>query len=71
MPFGLKNTPATFQTLMTKILDSSKDFASPYLYDIVVYSDIWERHMGHVRRVLDCLREAGLTAQNVPGEVVG
>ena len=62
MPFGLKNAPATFQTLMTKIIDSCKGFASPYMDDIVVYSDNWERHMGHVRRVLDCLKEAGLTA---------
>ena len=59
MPFGLKNAPATFQTLMTKVLDPCREFASPYMDDVMIYSTDWEIH---VRQVLDCLRRAGLTA---------
>ena len=61
-PFGLKNAPATFQTLMTKVLDPCKEFASPYMDDVIIFSDTWDNHMTHVRKVLDCLRACGLTA---------
>ena len=62
MPFGLKNAPATIQTLMTKVLDLCREFSSPYMDDVVIYSTDWEIHVRHVRQVLDCLRRAGLTA---------
>ena len=61
MPFGVRNAPAVFQALMTKILNDCKSFASPYMDDIIIYSDIWEHHKGHVRQVLDRLKQAGLT----------
>ena len=62
MPFGLKNAPAIFQTLMTKVLDPCREFASPYMDDVVIYSTDWKIHVRHVRQLLDCLRRAGLTA---------
>ena len=30
--------------------------------DLIIYSSSWADHVGHVRQVLSCLREAGLTA---------
>ena len=31
MPFGIRNVPAVFQALMTRILNGCKSFASPYM----------------------------------------
>ena len=62
MPFGVRIAPAVFQALMTNILTACKSFASPYMDVIIVYSETWEEHKTHVRRVLECLRQAGLTA---------
>ena len=41
MPFGVKNAPAVFQSLMTNIL---KAFTRPYIDDVVIFSDNWEQH---------------------------
>ena len=62
MPFGVKNSSAVFQSLMTELLKDCESFARLYMDDIVIYSSTWEEYKDHVRRVLDCLRQAGLTA---------
>jgi len=62
MPFGVKNAPAAFQELMDAILRGEEKFARPYMDDIVIYSNTWDEHVGHIRRVLSRLEEAGLTA---------
>ena len=62
MPFGLKNAPAAFQKLTSRVLESFRGFARPYIDDIIVFSDAWDDHVGHVREMLARLRESGLTA---------
>ena len=62
MPFGVRNVPAVFQTLMTDILGECKGYASPYMDDVTIYSSSWEEHKQHVRNVLECLQKSGLTA---------
>ena len=62
MPFGVKNAPAVFQELMRKVLEPCDAFAKPYLDDIIIFSSSWQEHVGHVRAVLERLRQAGLTA---------
>ena len=62
MPFGVRNAPAVFQELMHKLFRGCKSFCSPYMDDLIIYSSSWDHHVGHVRQVLSCLREAGLTA---------
>ena len=65
MPFGLTNAPATFQTLINKIL-------SPYLYknvivyldDIVVFSKTLEEHKKHLEQVFLLLGEYKLYASS-------
>lgn len=52
MPFGLKNAPATFQKLMTRVLAGYLgNFVHVYLDDIIIFSQNPEQHMGHLRLV--------------------
>ena len=62
MPFGLFGAPATFQRLMDQVLAPHKAYASAYLDDVVIQSPDWESHLPRVQKVLDALRQAGLTA---------
>ena len=47
---------------MTAIMSGCKEFARPYMDYVVIYSESWEAHKVHVRKVLQFLRKAGLTA---------
>ena len=61
MPFGLKNTPATFQRLMDRILLGPEwDSVFVNLDDILIVSATFEDHLKEVGRVLDRPSEAGL-----------
>uniref|UniRef100_A0A803TGK0 Gypsy retrotransposon integrase-like protein 1 n=1 Tax=Anolis carolinensis TaxID=28377 RepID=A0A803TGK0_ANOCA len=61
LPFGLKNSPATFQRLVDKVLYGLGEFCLAYMDDIGIYSDCWEDHLKHLDCVLGRLLEAGLT----------
>ena len=62
MPFGVKNATAVFQELMQTLLSSHKAFSTPYMDDVVIYSNSWADHIQHIDMVLATLRQAGLTA---------
>jgi len=56
MPFGLCNAPASFQTLMNRILRPFLGkFVVVYLDDIVVYSDNEKDHIRHLTKVFEVL----------------
>ncbi len=59
MPFGLRNAPATFQRLMTKVLGNLKGCAV-YLDDVVVFSDTRSQHLERIRALFSRLAEARL-----------
>jgi len=62
MPFGLTNTPASFQQWMNEILSDYLDiFCVAYLDDILVFSPDEETHRKHVPAVLTRVRDTGLT----------
>ncbi len=63
LDFGLHGAPASFQRLMDQVL-IGLTFTAAYLDDIVIYSETWEKHMEHIREVLQCLQEAGLTVNS-------
>ena len=61
MPFGLCNAPSTFQAFINETLREYLDvFCSAYLDDILIYSNSKEEHVGHVKMVLEKLKQASL-----------
>ncbi|KAK3707424.1 hypothetical protein QZH41_002496 [Actinostola sp. cb2023] len=61
MPFGLNNSPATFQRLMQNIFrDDLLQILLVYLDDIIVYSCNVAEHLGRLEHVFQKLREHGL-----------
>jgi hypothetical protein len=61
MPFGLANAPSSFQHYMNDILRKYLDvFCTAYIDDILIYSNSFDEHEEHVRKVLAALRAAGL-----------
>ncbi|GBG89253.1 hypothetical protein CBR_g48960 [Chara braunii] len=59
MPFGLTNAPATFQRSMNDLFRPWLDrFVVVYLDDIRIFSKTLQEHQGHLRQVLEKLREA-------------
>ena len=61
MPFGLCNAPATFQKTMNKVLKEYIDrFVAVFIDDIIVYSNSFEEHCGHLQMLFDKLETANL-----------
>lgn len=40
MPFGMKNSPATFQRLINKVIADFED-CEAYIDDVIIYSETW------------------------------
>ena len=61
MPFGLCNTPPTFQRLMQNCLgELNLTYCLIYLDDVIVFSDMPDEHLRRMRVVFNCLRKHGL-----------
>ena len=61
MPFGLKNSPPTFQRLIEKVLkDLLGNSVFAYIDDILIFTKTKEEHMIKLKEVLLRLRAAGL-----------
>ncbi|KAG5714987.1 hypothetical protein E4T56_gene5393 [Termitomyces sp. T112] len=51
MPFGMTNSPATFQYFMNDIFHNMNDiFVIVYLDDILIYLNLLAEHLEHIRR---------------------
>ncbi|XP_025268292.1 uncharacterized protein K02A2.6-like [Camponotus floridanus] len=62
MPYGLTGAPATFQRLLDRLIGPEMEsHAFAYLDDIVVVTRTFDEHLIWLKRVLDRIREAGLT----------
>jgi RNase H-like domain found in reverse transcriptase/Reverse transcriptase (RNA-dependent DNA polymerase)/Integrase zinc binding domain/Integrase core domain len=60
MPFGMKNSPATFQRLMNMVI-SGLEGCDVYIDDAIIHSDLWDDHLQLIRDFFDRLTEAKLT----------
>jgi hypothetical protein len=64
MSFGLKNAPTFFMNLMNSVfMDYLDKFVVVFIDDILIYSQSEEEHAGHLRMVLQRLRENQLYAK--------
>ena len=61
MPFGLSNSPATYQRLMEECLgDLHLNICFIFLDDLIIFSRTYEEHMERLQLVFDRLRATGL-----------
>ncbi|MDA3086465.1 RNase H-like domain-containing protein [Campylobacter sp. CS_ED1] len=60
MPFGMKNSPATFQRLINSIL-AGLDNCKAYIDDVIIYTETFDDHLQTIRAFFDRLTEAMLT----------
>ena len=64
MPFELMNAPAAFMDLMHRVFQPYLDqFVVVFEYDILIYSKFEEEHEGHLRIILQILRDHQLYAK--------
>ncbi|XP_064459039.1 uncharacterized protein LOC135369375 [Ornithodoros turicata] len=62
LPFGLSNSPASFQRMMDEVLGDAKyNFAMAYMDDVVIFSRSFHEHLSHLKVVLGRMQAAGLT----------
>ena len=55
-PYGHTHAPQAFQRLMAEVLEGCRDYANPYLDDILIHSKTIAVHEVHVRSFLERLR---------------
>ena len=60
MPFGMKNSPATFQRLINTII-AGIEHCDAYIDDAIIHNDEWNHHLGTIKVFFDKLSEAKLT----------
>lgn len=60
---GLKNVPSVFQQVIDIVLRPCDDYAKPYMDDILVYSERWEKHILQLKAVLTELQKHRLTCE--------
>ncbi|XP_006813839.1 uncharacterized protein LOC100372062 [Saccoglossus kowalevskii] len=67
LPFGMKNAPATFQRLMDRVIQGVPNCVV-YIDDVVIYSENWESHLLHLRKLFEKLTWANLVVNLTKSE---
>lgn len=62
LPFGLKNSAATFNRMMRKVIGNLKGVGC-FVDDVIVHTDTWDEHLATLREVFKRLKKAGLTVK--------
>ncbi|KAL4323746.1 hypothetical protein GQ457_11G027680 [Hibiscus cannabinus] len=66
LPFGLTNTPSTFQATMNKLFQPYlRKFVLIFLDDILIFSKSWLDHLLHIRQVLHVLQDHNFVAKRL------
>ena len=61
LPFGINNSPGTFQRLMTHLLTNIQyKYALIYIDDVIVFSKSFDDHLLHLEEVFKRFRDANL-----------
>lgn len=60
MPFGVRNAPASFQSLVNHKLHGMSG-CEAYLDEVVLYSSSWSKHLNQIKDLFSRLAEANLT----------
>ena len=61
LPFGLNNSPATYQRLVEQCLsDLNMKICAIYLHDLITFSDSLEEHLNRLDKVLTRLKQCNL-----------
>nr|GEY44841.1 putative reverse transcriptase domain-containing protein [Tanacetum cinerariifolium] len=69
MPFGLTNAPAVFMDLMNRVCKLYLDrFVIVFIDDILIYSKNKKEHEGHLKLILNLLKEKELYTKFSKGE---
>jgi len=63
MPFGLKNAPAVFQNLMSRVLGDLQWKIALFMSTVIIFSPTFKQHLLDVATVLDALRKANLSVK--------
>ena len=61
MPFGLKNSPATFQRLVDNLLEGTQMYSAGYIEYVAVFSNTWKEHLRQLKEILSRLCKGGIT----------
>ena len=67
MPFGMKNSPATFQRLVNSLI-FGLDGCKAYIDDAIIYSEEWKQHLEIIREFFKRLSDAKLTINLLKSE---
>ena len=67
MPFGMKNSPATFQRLVNSLI-FGLDGCKAYIDDAIIYSEEWNQHLEIIREFFKRLSDAKLTINLLKSE---
>ena len=59
-PFGMKNSPATFQRLINSVV-AGLDGCEAYIDDVIIFSNTWEDHLRIIHSFIERLSKAMLT----------
>ena len=62
MPFGLVSAPAVFARMM-RHLYLERFSAVNFFDDVLAHSHTWREHLHHLRSLLQCIRDKGLTVR--------
>jgi hypothetical protein len=64
MPFGLTNSPATFQSCMNHVFNKQlRKHLLVFFDDLLIYDKKWEEHLQHVDHILSIMEEQSLYAK--------